>query len=177
MTNATNVFYWLVCAIILIGTGFYIVNTYVYDQKQGDAVTPLSNGTHLGFIHAFTDNNTAIDFDDAELLTGKDAEEAAMAAGQCSAATRQDCAPGGYFIANPSPIDVRVVVDPQVEVYTQVWQPDETNPDTGAFAPSLFATSDFAIFINDPGLQWQHTPYTITVHNGVVTRIEEVYVP
>ena len=38
-------------------------------------------------------------------------------------------------------------------------------------------TAQFTSLINDASLHWNKLPYTITVENGLVTLIEEVYIP
>lgn len=151
---------------------FYALNTYIYNEKQGERVQ-FSDGEHLGFIHTITDNNTAMDFDDAVWLMGKVAEDAAIEAGFCTEETRVECLPNDYFIHNEKEKDVRLVIDSRAIFFLQTWQ----MPERGEVAKREISLSDFAALINDPTLHWSKLPYTITIKDGIVTRIEEVYIP
>ena len=158
--------------LIVVICGFYALNSYIYQQKQGPVVQ-LSDGEHLGFVHAFTDNNTAIDFDDASWFTGAAAEDAAIRAGLCDDETRDECVPNGFFIENTEAKTERIAVAPNAKVSMQTWKMEET----GEVAPREISLGDFAALINDPAAHWQKLPYRITVDKNVVTGIEEVYIP
>jgi hypothetical protein len=133
----------------------------------------FSDGEHLGFIHAFTDNNTAIDFDESLWLTGTEAEDAAIRAGLCDEETRGDCLPNDFFIENAEVQDERVAIAPGVKISMQTWKMEET----GEVAAREISLSDFAALIDDPAAHWQELPYRITIDNNMVTNIEEVYIP
>ena len=133
----------------------------------------LSDGKHLGFIRAFTDNNTAIDFDDAVWLTGKTAEDAAIAARLCTEGTREECLPNDYYIQNVSTKTVRVPVDPTARIIMQTWQAEST----GQVGPREVSITSLAATLNTPGLHWRELPFQITTEGNEVIRIEEVYIP
>ncbi len=162
----------LILLIVVVGL-FYALNGYIYNEKQGAETPALSNGEHLGFIHALIDNNTAMDFDDAIWLTGTAAEDAAIAAGICTEETRNECTPNGYFIQNSTRDDARISIDPQTVVVMQTKNMEET----GGIEAKQISLTEFASLINDQNLHWNELPYTITITNNTVTRIAEVYIP
>jgi hypothetical protein len=163
---------WIVGIVVVLVGGFFVLNSYIYDQKQGDAAT-LVDGEHTGFIRAFIDNNVALSFDDAQWLTGKEAEDAAIEAGHCTEETRAECLPNPFFIKNASSKEERVPVDESVEVTLQTWKMEET----GQITAREVDFAEFAALINDSSLHWRSLPYRLTIANGVVTRIEEIYLP
>ncbi len=158
--------------VVLVGA-FHALNTYIYKEKQGDDPKSFADGEYLGFIHALTDNNTAMDFDDGVWLTGPTALEAAIQAGLCTEETFESCLPNGYFIENKEEKNERLTIDPNALVLMFTWEMEET----GEVAGREISLAEFATLINDETLHWHHLPYSIVVQNDTVTRIEEVYIP
>ncbi|RJR13352.1 hypothetical protein C4585_02225 [Candidatus Parcubacteria bacterium] len=150
---------------------FFVFNPYIYTEEKTD--TRQFDGAHFGFVHAFTDNNTAMDFDDAVWLTGTVAEDAAIRAGICTEETRMECLPNDFFIENSEKKSERLAIHPDVTVVMQTWNMEET----GGVRNQEISLTHFANLINDPTLHWRNLPYRITVVGDEVTRIEEVYVP
>lgn len=165
-------FLWVFGILVVICAGFFVFNSYIYEQKQGVSAD-FPDGKYLGFIHALTDNNTSMDFDDAVWLTGTDAEDAAIRANLCTEETRTDCAPNDYFIENTSQKDERVAVSSQARVIMQTWNMEAT----GQVADQEISLDEFSRLINDPKLHWNKLPYEITVRDNTVSKINEIYIP
>jgi len=163
---------WVLSCIVIIFAMFYTLNTYIDTEKQGE-VSQFRDGKYLGFIHALTDNGTRMDFDDATWLTGVAGQDAAIRAGICTEETRDECLPNDYFIENTVVEDAGLSIDPSIRVFMQTYQMEET----GQVATREINLNDLATLINDPKAHWSTLPYTITVANNAVVRIEEVYVP
>ncbi len=132
-----------------------------------------TTGEQLGFIHAVVEDEAVMLFDDALWLTGTEAENAAIAAGHCTQETRTDCLPNGYFILNATQRDEQIAVSPSAEVIMQTYNMSET----GEVRDYPISLTEFARLINDPDLHFSKLPYTITVEDGEVTRVAEVYIP
>jgi hypothetical protein len=163
----------LVIIVTILVLGFYALNSYIYNEKQGSEPVVFIDGEHFGFIRAFTDNNTAFDFDSAIWLSGKDGKDAAIAAGVCTEETRTDCLNNDYFIENTSIKSVRVVVSPDVQVFMQTLKMEET----GEVTEREISLENFAELVNDEALYWNSLPYKITILDNSVIKITEVYVP
>jgi hypothetical protein len=108
-------------------------------------------------------------FDEAEWLTGTAAEEAAIAVGQCTQENRQECLPNGYFISNPSTDEESIPLDLRASIVMQTWKMEET----GSVAPKPISVNEFS----QRSQVHTQVPYRITLSNGMVVKIEEVYVP
>lgn len=170
--NGVKITFWFVSIIAIVLTTVYVLNTHIYIEKQ-EGSSVLEDGEYFGFIRALTDNNTAMDFDDATWLTGKEGENAAIRAGFCTEGTRSECLPNDFFIENTENKSIRIVIDPAVMIFMQTWMMEET----GEIASREIDMRDFADLINDLALHWHNLPYRITVTGNGVTRIEEIYVP
>ncbi len=166
-------FPWVIGALFVAFAGWYALHAYISAERQGPPAPRFADGEHLGFIHAFTDNAAAMDFDDARWLSGREGEDAAIAAGHCTEATRSECLPNDFFIQNDIRKDERLAVSPDARVVMQTWKMEET----GQVADREIPLADLAGLMNDPALHWRTLPYRITITNGAVTRIAEVYIP
>lgn len=158
---------------IFAGVGFYLFNLFIQNAGQNSGPRPFADGEHLGFIRDFVFDDETIYFDDAVWLTGKAGEDAAIAAGHCTEENRSECLPNDYFIKNELVGEERLRVAPGLRVFMQTWKMEET----GEVVEREIAPYEFSKMINDPALHWHQLPYRITIENGVVTRVGEVYIP
>lgn len=134
---------------------------------------PLGDGRYLGYLRGLDDIGFSLVFDDAVWLTGKAGEDAAIEAGHCTEATRSECLPNDYFIKNAVASGVRLPLDPDAQAFMQTWKMEET----GEVTRREIGLAELAGLINDAALHWRSLPYDITVRDGVVVTIEEVYIP
>ena len=160
-----------ILAVVALFAGFFFLNSYIYNEKQAEEQS-LADGEHFGFVRALVDNDTALDFDSAVWLTGEEGVEAAIRAGACTSETREECLPNDYFIENAREETQRIEVSPQVEVIMQTWEMEENG-----ISEQRIDVAEFAEAINTQDLHWSSLPYTLTVQNNTVVRIEEVYIP
>lgn len=131
------------------------------------------DGKHLGYIHDINVPDLTILFDDAVWLTGTAAQNAAIEAGRCTEANRSECTPNDYFIKNEKVRDESVLIDSNALLFMQTWKMEET----GEVTEREIGLVDFAKLVNDPTLHWRTLPYNITIQNGKIIRIEEMYIP
>lgn len=161
-------------ALLALVPIFFWVNDYIYQEKQAEPLS-LADGTHLGFIRALTDNGTRMDFDDGVWLTGEAALEAAIAAGECEGVeqTYDNCAPAGWYIQNTDSTPESVGITSGAEFIMWTYEME-----TRGEPASIPITRElFGSLLGDAGAHWDELPYTITIENGTVIRIEEVYIP
>ncbi|MES3004831.1 MAG: hypothetical protein V4690_01810 [Patescibacteria group bacterium] len=157
--------------VLVLLSAFYVVNAFIYEGKQSKTVM-YPDGEYFGYIRTFTDNGTAIDFDDAVWLTEETgAADAAIAAGDCT--EREYCTPNGFYIYNKTIVTTRLPVSPNVEVKMLTWKMEETGQVTETPIPTI----EFVELINNRSLYWKDIPYTVTIANGEITKILERYVP
>lgn len=152
-----------------------ILKTVSFPDVEPTFGAPVSfaDGKYLGYIHDVSVPDRVISFDDAVWLTGKAAQDAAIQAGHCTAANRSECTPNDYFIKNERVLDETLSLGENALLFMQTWKMEET----GEAATRAIGFKDFAKLINNPELRWRQLPYNITVQNGNVTKIEEVYIP
>jgi len=121
------------------------------------AVSELEDGQHFGFWASFEIGDTIAfgEFDRAEFLTGAEAEAAA--------AERGDEVNNDYYIVNDETDTVTVVAsgDTEVVVLANQGGPDQVETNVADFAVERHEGSGF----------W------LTIEDGIVTRIEEQFVP
>lgn len=125
----------------------------------------------MGFVRSVGDHS--LTFDDATWLTGTAGEDAAIRAGICTDATRAECLPNDFFIENTDTSTVSLPVSSTVKVVMQTWQMEEM----GQVAPHAIPYSEFKTLVNSNQKHWSALPYTITLINHKIVRIEEIYVP
>ena len=127
----------------------------------GDSVdtgkSELPDGRHYGYWSTFEIGDTVAfgEFDLAYFLTGAEAEAAA--------AERGDEVNNDYYIVNHNPLlrTLNAKGDTEVQVLVNVGGPDLTPTNVADFAVDRHPTSGF----------W------VTIADGIVTKIEEVFVP
>lgn len=129
---------------------------------------PLEDGRHFGYIEGIT--NTAVQFDEAEFLTGEAANEAAVASG---AIEPGDSVPNDYFIVNEEKGSGAVSLSSDVKVTIQNLQGGMPGP-----APADVHWLICAFTGQVPSdEQHRRSPYWITVKDYEVRKIEEQYLP
>lgn len=165
------IYFFVIIACIIAGY-FFGINIAKNPDKEQLSLS-FRDGKHLGFIHNIDTDNLTLAFDDAIWLTGTAAQDAAIEAGHCTEADRSECTPNDYFIKNEKVGDEPVSFDSNVLLFMQTWKMEET----GEVTTREIGLADFAKLLNDSELHWRNLPYNITVQNGKVVRIEEVYIP
>lgn len=133
----------------------------------------FQDGKYLGYIHDVSAPDLTILFDDAVWLTGVAAQDAAIEAGHCTEANRSECTPNDYFIKNEKVRDEILSLGQNALFFMQTWKMEET----GEVTEREIGLNDFAKLINDLALHWRALPYNITIQNGEIIRVEEVYIP
>lgn len=139
---------------------------------QGDDRTTTAtseDGRHFCFVRDVATENgeTIITVDYADLLTGAEANAAATAAGE------ESPPPNDYFIRNINPKLRSFSVKPGILVTLTA----SAGHGVDGEAVSLGEWHDFYAGIT-PGMEGvQHVPYWIAIVDGVVTAIEEQYLP
>lgn len=160
-----------------MGAGEAEVTTLEYAQDESvadDAVMMAveEERGELGFIRAVDPEARTVMFDRATWLSGRAGEDAAIAAGLCTEATRSECLLNDYFIENADTTTVPLALLEDVTVIMQTY--DAGPYGIGAREISL---PTFASLINDEALHWNTLPYTVTLEQDAVVSVEEVYIP
>lgn len=135
---------------------------------------PDAGEIHFGFIREVGKSETgyAILFDEAVWLMGKEGEDAAIAAGICTDATRVECLPNNFFILNEATTTMPVQLAPEVVIALSTLTMEKDGIKEAQITPE-----EFMALINDAQLHWSALPYQMLVVDGTVTILEEVYVP
>ncbi len=135
---------------------------------------PNAGEIHFGFVREVgnSESGYAILFDEARWLTGKEGEDAAIAAGACTEAKRAECLPNDFFILNDATTTVPVQLDSAVVIAMATLTMEKEGVTETQITPQQFMD-----LINDPKLHWKSVPYQMLVVDGKVTILEEVYVP
>ncbi|MDH4119970.1 MAG: hypothetical protein OEW30_21520, partial [Acidimicrobiia bacterium] len=125
-------------------------------------------GTFFGYVVDASDSE--IVFDEAEFLTGDDAAAAAEAAGE------ESPPPNDFFIRNTTDRTITLRLAPAVEVFVQAGFPE-----AGVGAERITLDEWLGLRRGEPlDFDWYGAgalPYSITVKNGRITVIDEVYLP
>lgn len=150
------------------------------ELDEGSAEVPSFRGNWktlfeitFGFIRSVSTGTVAqINFDDAFWLSGVAGEDAAIQAGLCTEATRSECLPNDFFIYNDAENPASLSLDPSAVIYMLTWHAEEEGVKRENIR--LF---DFAKLVNDSNQHWNKLPYNVTMQDGQVIMIEEVYIP
>lgn len=126
----------------------------------------------FGFVPRINVIEGIVTFDDARWLYGTEGEDAAIAAGLCTEETRNECLPNDFYIYNALKNEVSIPAASNAAVYMLTWNVGEEG-----IKRQFIKFDDFAQLVNNPELHWRNVPYNITVKDGEVIMIEEVYVP
>jgi len=132
----------------------------------------LGDGVHFGFIEGVDVAGGTIVFDLAYFLTGEEANQAAAEHGF------ETPVPNDYFIVNDNPKLRTLALSPDVELALLDWdQCCDTfiDGDLTVFAEAIEAEDPITV---DGQLYYGSlSPYWVTVEGGIITRIEEQYLP
>lgn len=133
---------------------------------------PVSTEMKFGFIRGFDATTRVLLFDDARWLVGREAEDAAVAAGVCSDEKRDECTPSDYFIVNEATTTEQLTfsIDTHIALMT-------LNAEEYGVQETRVSLDEFAKLLNDKNAVWSSLPYQLLLENGEITIIEEVYVP
>lgn len=164
---------WLSVVMLLLLGGWLLAMGLSVPHDVSLATASFRDGTYLGYIRDVDTAAMELAFDDAVWLTGAAGQEAAIEAGHCTEETRSECLPNDYFIKNAVAAEERLAIDRDALVFMQTWKMEET----GEVTTREIGLEDLAGLINDPASHWGALPYRISVRDGRVTRIEEVYIP
>ena len=150
--------------LVLFAGGAYFVVVMTRDRGGDEAV---------GFIRAVTTNgNYGITFDEALFLTGTEGEDAAIAAGRCTDATRSSCLPNDFIISNESETTDQLEFATGIRITMQTLGMEQDG-----VQEREITKQEFERLINDPQAEWRQLPYRVTKRSGLVVAIEEIYVP
>lgn len=134
--------------------------------------TDLEDGRHFGFIQTL-DETGLLSFDLAYFLTGDEATQAAIEHGD------EAPPPNDYYIVNDNPRLRTLTLVPDVSIVLLDWNRccDHTiSPDLSTFSRVISAGEDL-VEIDGQTYYGRLSPYWITVRGGMVTMIEEQYLP
>lgn len=157
----------------VLGSVLLLVGLSVLFVMRGGAIsqpTPTSSEIRFGFI-TNVDGDT-ITFDEARWLTGKEGEDAAIAAGLCTEATRAECLPNDFYILNEETTTEELSFTNDAVIAMATLHMEEEG-----VQESQISIADFEKLINDQTLHWTKVPYQMIVENGKITILEEVYIP
>lgn len=156
------------------GTSTAATNTKPGSEKPVAVPAPVGQKVLGGYIRMINmESPVTIHLDDAVWLTGKAAEDSAIAAGLCTEATRATCLQNGFFINNPTQ-DVRsLIISPTAKLMMKTW-----NTGGAGIQEREIRIDEFAKLIQDGSAKWsKKVPYRVTTDNDIVIKIEELYVP
>lgn len=161
-----------VIAVLFVLLG--VAMLWVREEPAAPTPQPLpGDGIQFGFVRGIqTENGYVIVFDAAQWLTGTEGENAAIAAGQCTEATRGECLPSGFYIENTSTstIPLQLASEPIIAMYT-------LNMEEVGVTETQISKEEYAALVQDTSAHWSSLPYQMLIEQGEVTIIEEVYVP
>lgn len=155
-----------------------LVNSFKLISRNIESSTPVtitddSEKVLGGFIRQVNAIGSAsILLDDAVWLAGKDAEDAAIAAGRCTHETRSECLPNNYFIQNIDTATHTLPVAENAILLMKTWKAGGAG-----IQEREISIAEFAALINDQSAHWKDLPYRVTTKGGLVTKIEELYIP
>ena len=139
---------------------------------SGELGPELEDGEHFGFVESVDATGGTMVFDLAYFLMGEEANEAAAERGF------ETPVPNDYFIVNDNPKLRTLALAPDVELALLDWNhccDRFIEGDLSAFATAVDAGE--IVTVGDQTYYGSLSPYWLTVEGGVVTRIEEQYLP
>jgi len=141
---------------------------------QAATTTRSMPAEHFGYIRSVsTAGATAtLVFDEAEFLTGKEAQQAAEEDG---AVEPGEAVPNDYYIRNPDKTTRTLPIANDAEVTAKRCQPCR-NGQPGELGPFLASFMKGRQTYADP-YRGKYTLYWLTIEDGQVVAIDEQYVP
>lgn len=153
--------------VVFIG-GVYFIG-FAGSQKVAEEKLDI----RFGFINEVqNDGGYVLVFDEATWLSGKEGQDAAIAAGLCTEETRAECLPNDFFILNSSTSTSVLRIASQAVIAMQT-----LHMEAEGVKESQISIEEFAVLMGDTALHWTKVPYQLLLEGGEVTIIEEVYVP
>lgn len=143
------------------------------DPSPEPSLAPeLEDGEHFGFIQSVDAGAGTLVLDLAYFLTGEEANQEAAERGL------ETPVPNDYFIVNDNPKLRTLALASDLELALLDWNnccDDFIEGDLATFADAIGASEPITV---DGQLYYGSlSPYWLTVEGGVVTRIEEQYLP
>lgn len=138
-------------------------------ETVGGAISNLGDGRWFGYIKAI--DPRAVELDVAEMLSGDEANEAAIAAGDIE---EGDTVPNDYYIVNDDKATTRFSLSDAVKVTIDTIQDGLPGP---APADLAWLICEFSGEKPDDIVTHRNNGYWLIVKDGVVAEIEEQYVP
>jgi hypothetical protein len=134
--------------------------------------TDLEDGRHFGYV-ADVDPSGIVSFDLAYFYTGDEATELAEARGDAAPP------PNDYYIVNDNPRLRSLSTSPEITISVFDWNrccDEQVSIDTETYGEIV---EDPDGFVEQDGVLYYGviSPYWVTVQDGVVTAIEEQYLP
>ena len=141
----------------------------VLDSQVDQAVAELQDGEHFGFLTAFTP--TKLTFDPAEILFDEEATAAAIEDGELAPG---QTLPNPFYVRNPDPttVDLPIAATFTAQLIDNV--DIAHRPVTADELAALYDGSGDTTWVY--GLL-EHLPAELTVDNGEVIRVVEIYLP
>jgi tRNA A-37 threonylcarbamoyl transferase component Bud32 len=136
------------------------------------APTILPDGTHFGYVERVDTLSGALAFDLACFYTGEEANEQAAKRGD------EVPVPNDVYIVNDNTTIRNLTVDPAVRLRVLDWNrccDPRPGADLDAFASAL-GNEEF-VEIDGRSYAGSLSPYWVTIEDGIVTRIEEQFLP
>jgi hypothetical protein len=132
----------------------------------------LEDGRHFGFVRSVSPEASTLELDLAYFLTGEEASEAAAEHGD------EAPPPNDYYIVNDNDRLRTLDLSPDLQILLLDWERccDETLSATVEDFATAIAASE-PIEIDGHVYYGAFSPYWLTVEGGVVTTIEEQYLP
>lgn len=158
----------IIAVALVAGVGWW----FLQSNPHVPGAASLPEGVHFGFIRSVDTTSGMIEFDEARMLTGRAAQDAAMAAGLCTEATRSECAPNDYYIDNSSRATVSVPIASDADITLLTF-----HAETDGIQKRSMRLPEFAELIGDTHQHWNTLPFDITTRSDRVIAVDEVYVP
>ena len=136
------------------------------------ASTILPDGTHFGYVERLDTVSGAMAFDLACFYTGEEANEQAAQRGD------EVPVPNDVYIVNQNTTIRNLTVDPSVKLKLLDWNrccDPRPGADLDAFASAL--GNEQFVEMDGRSYAGSLSPYWVTIENGIVTRIEEQFLP
>jgi len=155
----------LAVALLVVAVGLF-----AYKNELSQKQNAPEDGEYFGFIRSL--NSDEVNFDGARWLNGKEGEDAAIRAGVCTEETRTECLPNNFFIDNSSKDTRKIQLDSSLEIRMATWRMEELG-----VTETPITLGEFREAINNSELHWSQLPYRISISNGRIVKISEVYLP